>query len=304
MNTQVIQTPRQILAPDASKTMLLLEQILRPIIKLFMLTFRVTYPAMDRVIKSLFIDIALEEAAKQDPTTEPSMGTLAYFTGISPHLCRQTFDELVERDRPPGYVDQTDVCPEAKVLGIWARDPMWQDDDGEPMLLPTSGKYNSRTLQTLVRKHVDNIAYGQVVDALIDAGCVTFVRHKGKRCLKMKRPFFTPGGGEGRTDDLLTHTARSIRHLLQTFTFNLENPQLAPTNNLFQQERYIRCLHPDDVPEFRSRMKDLLRRQVEESVPRLEGFENGPETKESIHAGVGYYYFEDRGWGRYETLSA
>ncbi|MEM1089138.1 MAG: hypothetical protein AAGI67_02045 [Pseudomonadota bacterium] len=303
MSTQTIQTPHSTLAPDASKTMLLLEQILRPIIKLFMLTFRVTYPAMDRVIKSLFIDIALEEAAKQDPKSEPSMGTLAYFTGISPHLCRQVVDELVERERPPGYVDQTDVCPEAKVLGIWSSDPMWLDDDGEPMLLPTSGKYNSRTLQTLVRKHVDNIAYGQVVDALIDAGCVSFVRHRGKRCLKMKRRFFTPGG-EGRTDDLLLHTARSIRHLLQTFTYNLENPLLAPTNNLFQQERYIRCLNVKDIPEFRARMKDLLREQVEASVSPLEEFERGPETKESVHAGVGYYYFEDHGWGRYETLTA
>ena len=302
MNTQVLQTPQSVLDQDASKTMLLLEQILRPIIKVFMLTFRVTYPAMDRVIRSLYIDIALEEAAKQDPKNEPSMGTLAYFTGISPHLCRQTFDELVQRERPPGHVDAAEVCPEAKVLNIWSTDPMWRDDDGEPMLLPTSGKYNSRTLQTLVRKHVDNIAYGQVVDALIDAGCVTFVRHNGKRCLKMKKAHFTPV--DGQTDQLLSASAQSIRHLLQTFTFNLENPHLAPRNNSFQQERYLRCLRPEQLPEFRAAMKNLLRTQVEECIPPLEQFELGPETKESIHAGVGYYYFEDTGWSRYETLTA
>ncbi len=302
MSTQILQTPQSSLGPDASATMLLLEQILRPIIKLFMLTFRVTYPAMDRVIKSLFIDIALEEAAKQDPKSEPSMGTLAYFTGISPHLCRQTFDELVERERPPGYVDTSEVCPESKVLDIWANDPMWQDDDGNPMLLPTSGKYNSRTLQTLVRKHVDNIAYGQVVDSLIDAGCVTFVRHNGKRCLKMKKEAFIPV--DGQTDQLLMASAQSIRHLLQTFIFNLENPDLAPKNNFFQQERYLRCVRPDQLPALRASMKDLLRKQADDCIAPLEQFEDGPETNESIHAGVGYYYFEDSGWGRYETLTA
>ena len=93
--------------------------------------------------------------------------------------------------------------------------------------------------------------------------------------------------------DLLAKATKALRHVVQTLSRNLD-PTISVETRFVQQERWTRRLRPKDVQEFRSRMLEWVREKVAESEGIIEPFEKDPfATEEHVHAGCGFYYFEE-----------
>ena len=92
--------------------------------------------------------------------------------------------------------------------------------------------------------------------------------------------------------------ARCMRHLMQTAEYNLCVAE-DRSSKLLQYEVWTARLNSDDdVQQFRSTAKEISKELVDMTVKQLTQAEEdlglGAQTAESVHAGIGLYYFEDR----------
>ena len=263
-----------------------LEQILKPIVRLF-LNRRVTFPALTEMAKKIYIDLAHEQAIKNDPRKRVTISGLSIATGIDPASIKAHLNRSHEE------IEQAaSLSPEAAVLAGWADDPMFHTgDDGEssPMDLPIYG--SGRTFQTLVRRSTSsNVGYAEMLDKLLDSGNVS-ISDDGKRAVFRNRDYVTCNRS---VRDMMQVTSQSIEHFLTTFNRNLSVAETGDEERFtfFQQERWTRKLSPARVDEFRSEARSMLKRQSKYSETKLSPFEDNVARSDHIEAGVGYYYFE------------
>lgn len=264
-----------------------LEQILRPIVRLF-LNRRVTFPALTEMAKKIYIDLAHEQAIKNDPRKRVTISGLSIATGIDPasikaHLNR-AHDEIEQA---------ASLSPEAAVLAAWAEDPMFRKEDGAgqsaPISLPIYGP--GRTFQTLVRRSTSsNVGYAEMLDKLLASGNVN-VTDDGKKAVLHDRDYVTCSAS---VRDMMQVTSQSIEHFLTTFNRNLSIAESGDEERFtfFQQERWTRKLAATSVDDFRREARSMLKRQSKYSESKLSPFEDGVSRSDHIEAGVGYYYFE------------
>lgn len=264
-----------------------LEQILRPIVRLF-LNRRVTFPALTEMAKKIYIDLAHEQAIKNDPRKRVTISGLSIATGIDPasikaHLNR-AHDEIEQA---------ASLSPEAAVLEAWADDPMFhgqeQEAPGRPVELPIYG--SGRTFQTLVRRSTSsNVGYAEMLDKLLDSGNVA-VTSDGKRVVFKNRDYITCSTS---VRDMMQITSLSIEHFLTTFNRNLAVAESGDEERFtfLQREIWTRRLPAPMLAEFRKEMRSMLKRQSKYSERKITPFEDSVPTSEHIEAGVGYYYFE------------
>ena len=102
----------------------------------------------------------------------------------------------------------------------------------------------------------------------------------------------------------LRMAARCARHFQQSLINNLSSEIENSDQSWPQQEVWTTRLSPSQVTEFREVVHQFVREKKKETFDFLEelesGMEMGPQNDESIHAGVGLYYFEDKTWPIYE----
>lgn len=262
-----------------------LEQILRPIVRLF-LSRRVAFPAFMEMAKKIYIDLAHEEAIKNDPRRRVTISGLAIATGIDPPSIKS------QLSIDPDVIPQApSLSPESAVLESWAEDLLYRVDptDAEIMDLPIYG--SGRTFQTLVRRSTSaNVGYAEILDKLIESGNVEI--GEGGRSVVLRNRFYSTCNSS--TKNMMQSTSQCIEHFLSAFNRNLTVADAGDEERFtfFQQERWTRKLPPEVMGEFREEMRAMLRRQMKYSESKLTPFEDPVSTDSHLHAGVGYYYFE------------
>lgn len=261
-----------------------LEQILRPIVRLF-LSRRVAFPAFMEMAKKIYLDLAHEEAIKNDPRKRVTISGLAIATGIDPTSIKAHMEPALEVGGTPS------LSPEAAVLAEWADDPIYRESaaDEEVMGLPIYG--SGRTFQTLVRRSTSaNVGYAEILDKLIESGNVE-IADGGRKVLLQNRWYSTCNSS---VKNMMQETALGIEHFLTTFNRNVSLAEKGDEERFtfFQQERWTRKLPPETLHQFRDELRAMLRRQTKYSESKIAPFEDPVETDNHIQAGVGYYYFE------------
>lgn len=264
-----------------------LEQILKPIVRLF-LKRRVTFPALAEMAKKVYVDLAHEEAIKNDPRKRITISGLSIATGIDPASIKAHLNRGHEEIEAAAS-----LSPESAVLAAWHGDPMFHKNGGAgagtPIELPIYG--SGRSFQTLVRRSTSsNVGYAEMLDKLLDSGNVA-ISDDGKRVIFKDRWYVTCSKN---VQAMMQVTSKSIEHFLTTFNRNLAVAESGDEERFtfLQREIWTRKLPQPRVDDFRAEMKSMLSRQSKYSESKISPFEDSVPKSEHVEAGVGYYYFE------------
>ncbi len=268
--------------PDSGWLLLCLEQVLTPIVRLF-LNQRVGFGAFTEVVRRIYIQQAKEEAIRSNPRQPVTVSEVAWTTGID---SKTVAKYLNEPESPPA----PQLSPESMVLSEWAENPTYLDQEsGKPLELPVRG--NGLTFATLVRRTQRNVSYGPVLDALIASGNVR-MSADGRSVQLIERWYAPYRNTLGAIHNTMSAACRCLSHFVDTLNHNVDEVSIGRSDTFYQQERYTRKLTPEQADDFRRQCMDLLRKQTQDSVDVMTPFEAPVQTADHLVAGVGYYYFE------------
>ncbi len=277
-------------------------EFMKPILKL-LVSYRITYPAIDAAIKEALVELAIEAGSDKE---EPEDGKLrsipfahiAAYSGLSVHHIRQVVGKVQQRTDAKGVreFEQSQLSPEGKLLEIWCSHEAFTDEDGSPKVLDVRGAVRA-TFQRLVSIALSNASYERLLDSLISAGNVeTFHDSEGVLCVRMLSSRFMPNTKDRARS--LQVVARSIRHLMQTAEYNLTMSENRDDKRLQYEAWTARINSEEELERFRELCGNVSKRVLQETLKELMAVEEsmglGPQTAESTHAGIGLYYFEDR----------
>jgi len=266
-----------------------LENIFRPIVRL-LFNRRIGYPTVMAVLRRLYVEQAYEAAAAENPFKQPTVSSVSVSSGVDVREVKQELDVLRERsDSSEDLAWLPTSCAESKILEHWAQKPPFVDDAGKPVELGGFGP--GLTFERLVKRVCGNVGPAEIRDRLYKAGCIEIIPEgaAGEYRLRLVQPYYTATSAEEMS--IMEIASGTLRHLANTLAHNLA-PNI--TQSFVQQERWTRRLRRGDVAEFRDRMSEWVRSRITESESVMETFEIDPfDQDDHIHAGIGFYYFEE-----------
>lgn len=285
MNAKVANDHQQ----DTEWILRLLENIFRPIVRLLYQN-GIGFQAVKATVKRLYVDVAYNAAADKSPFKEPAISSIALNTGLDPKDVKAELESLRKDNDEKDISWLPDASPEAAVLEWWVEKAPFVDASGKPLDLPVFG--SGVTFERLVKRICGNIGPAEIRDRLYEAGCIEIVRGNratDSRKLRLVKRYYTSSARM----DLLAEATKTLRHVVLTLSRNL-NPSIESEDKFTQQERWTKRLRHKDVKEFRAKMLEWVREKVTESESIIEPFEKDPfDTDEHVHAGCGFYYFEE-----------
>ncbi|HRQ63648.1 MAG TPA: DUF6502 family protein [Xanthomonadaceae bacterium] len=246
-----------------------LKQILRPVVRL-MLRNGLSFQAFAEVAKSVFVEVA--EAPDVTGPFKPTKARIALLTGMTRPDVRRVMergDDLPEVER---------MSRISAILGGWATDPLFLDEDGQPMPLPVTG--SGRSFETLVRRFGADLPKATVLDEMLLSGCV---EQRQGRLVLMSRTHRSVGDASriSYMGDAFGRFGGSVAHNV-----------LGDGEPRVQREVWSRAIPVERLPEVRAAVRELLSTQIDEAIRVLDQQERLPVLPHHRTAGVGYYYFE------------
>lgn len=266
-----------------------LKEWIAPVVRVFA-DQRVTAPAFLDAVKEAFV----EEAQRNGATTVSEIATYCGLSGYEVRKIQKNTSQSVESEVIKA------LNPENKVLEIWRTASFFVDENGEPKKLPVRGK--GATFERLVRHALGNVSYDPILATFESEGVIEMeLVDRRTRVVALKKLHYYP---KTNTRRRLRMAARCARHFQQSLINNLSSEIENSDQSWPQQEVWTTRLSPSQVTEFREVVHQFVREKKKETFDFLEelesGMEMGPQNDESIHAGVGLYYFEDKTWPIYE----
>lgn len=143
----------------------ILWRVLRPLVRA-LIAHGVTAPALYRMIKRIYVDVARQEFGLDGKT--PTDSRVAMLTGVHRRDIRMLREGSVEE---AGQVRQK-VTTLASVLGRWLADPETTDERGRPISLPRTAT-EGPSFETLVQAVSLDIRPRTVLDELLRQGLVS-----------------------------------------------------------------------------------------------------------------------------------
>ena len=180
--------------------------------------------------------------------------------------------------------------PENTLIDIWNSDETFQDSiSGEPAILPIEGK--GRTFQSLVLRAIGrNITIKTVLDRLLEGGTVQIVHGDIPRVELVSR-FYNP-----ISSDHAKSTEVGLLESSRVLDAVIHNTKCDKENRVPQQGRWTYRLDPAKYTDFRTEVRQLLERQIEEGDALLEKFEEPQKQPGQLTVGIGWYQ-----WGDHDT---
>lgn len=189
-----------------------IRRMLRPVVRQ-LVAYGVTYPALDQMIRELYVETAERDFALPHKRLTDSRAAL--MTGLN----RKEIARL--RNRPtedaPVEVEDTAVT---RVIGRWMGGPPFSDSRGRPRALPyEDNRKRTATFARLVKERGIDVPVRSVLDELIRTG-VAEVDDSG--IVHLTQEANVPAGDlEGK----LTLLASDPGELFTTIVHNVENPE-------------------------------------------------------------------------------
>lgn len=245
------------------------KQMLRPIVRL-LLRNGITFQVFAEVAKTVFVEVA-----EQSDVTGPFKATksrVALLTGLT----RPEVKRVLERGE--ALPEQVRYSRIPAIIGGWATDPLFLDDAGQPLPLLPNG--SGRTFETLVRRFGADVPKATVLDELLLNGCVEW---RDSRLVLVNRQHRNVGD-----PNRYSYVGDAYRRFGGTMIHNVlrEDPPF------LQREAWSRAIPADRLPEVREAIRDLLSKQMDETMGLLDKKEQLPALPHHRTTGVGYYYFE------------
>ena len=141
-----------------------LRSLLRPLVKA-MIAHGITLPALTRMLKEIFVEVAESEFALEDrPSTDSRISML---TGVH----RKDVRTLRSADRSGTGEMGSRVSAFTSVIGRWLADPALTDSDGRPVALPRQAR-SGPSFEALAASVSNDIRPRTILDELLRQGVV------------------------------------------------------------------------------------------------------------------------------------
>lgn len=259
-------------------------RILRPLVRL-LLRNGVPYGTFADLAKRTYVEVATEEFGI--PGRKQTRSRVSILTGLSRK-------EVLRVTRLPRE-DDTEAADRynraARVISGWVRDPRYRDAGGKPESLPL--EEGAATFSGLVRQYSGDVPARAILDELIRVGAAEKTETGTVRLLARA---YIPATGEEEKIGIL---GTDVSALVATIDHNLR----AGKGEAFFQRKTMY----DNIPE---EAVEGLRREI---AARAESFLEEADRTLAEHdrdvnpavtgtgrrrAGLGIFWFEDRGEGR------
>lgn len=253
-------------------------KLLRPLVRL-LLSSGISYHVFSDLVRWVYVDVAFKEFGI--PRRKQTSSRVSVITGLSRKEVQKLrdLDIPVDEDTPGRYNRAT------RVISGWIRDPLFSDNDNNPLELPLDGV---ASFSSLVKKYSGDMPVRAVLDELLNVGAVE-LREDGR--VKLMTRAYLPGADKTAKLEIL---GTDVADLISTINHNLE-----PTNRLLHFQRKVSY---DNIPE--EFLEQFKRVSSEESQALLEKLDKwlairdrdvNPDLKGRgrKRVGLGIYYFEE-----------
>ena len=189
-----------------------IRRMLRPVVRQ-LVSYGVTYPALDQMIRELYVETAEKDFALTHKRQTDSR--VALMTGLN----RKEIARLRRTERgddKPLEVEDTVIT---RVIGRWMGGPPFSDARGRPRPLPYESTHRrAATFSRLVRERSVDLPVRSVLDELLRTGVIELDE---EGVVHLKQEANVPAGDlEGK----LTLLASDPGEVFSTIVHNVENP--------------------------------------------------------------------------------
>lgn len=254
---------------------------LSPIIRLLVKN-KVEFKTFLNLCRELYVKEAETFINETSKDKRGKISSIAYQTGLD----RREVSTILKTPKPIECVTEQNRSREGYILDQWSSDPMFCDDDGNPLPLKRSG--NGLSFETLVQRFGKNISHGPILEALLDAKCIelsgSLVKYKNKNYIPAQQ----------LKDDKIKIVAKSINRLSSTIEHNLSDKD----DLFFQRNLYSIRISEKHLEHFKQEVMDLLKNHYDKKlIPEFERIESKYETnikaRQSLPIGLGLFFFND-----------
>lgn len=250
--------------------------LLRPLARV-LLNHGMSYGSFGELSRKAFVEEAyelLERSGKR-----PTVSSVSAMTGLS--------RKEVKRLREDFALDSEDSAQRysraIRVISGWISDPQFQDDQGEPAILPLEGE--TKSFATLVKSYSGDIPPAAMLSLLERSQNVVNVEGH----IELKERAYIPMSTPLEKIHIL---GADVSELIATIGHNLEAD---PTERLFQRKVSNVSIRVEDIPEFRELSNFKSQQLLEEYHAWLSDHQVSEDEENTDKAGyvaVGIYYVE------------
>jgi len=263
--------------PDSAQQALTraLLTLLKPLVRI-LLRNGIAYGSFAELAKKTYVDVAFEAFAP--PGKKQTVSRASAVTGLT----RKETKRLHELDRPdPGSSEQR-YNRAVRVISGWLNDARFQDESGQPVVLPVDG--GDVSFAALVKKYSGDITTQAMLAVLLAASSV----EKTDSGVKLVQHAYLPGGDPS---DKLTILGTDTGELIATIDHNLV---AAATERRFQRKVSNHRTRADALPAFRALSAEKSQALLEELDAWLAAHEIDASEDDSAghYVSLGIYFFE------------
>ncbi|CAA6820624.1 MAG: Unknown protein [uncultured Thiotrichaceae bacterium] len=213
------------LAPTKA-VIIAIRKILRGLVR-FALNFRMAYPQMAELLKSVYVEVAEDEFSL--PKKVQTDSRLSLLTGIYRKDIKRIREQRKDDDEMPFSVNVG-----GKLVSRWTSVKEYQDEQGNPRQLPlksTSGVSFAKLVKDICKQ---DIRPNVILDEWLDLGVISLVN---KDFVKLNQQAFIPSKGNDEKVFFLGH--------------NLSDHLSAATHNVIGEQPpfFERCVYYDGLSE-------------------------------------------------------
>jgi hypothetical protein len=254
-------------------------RILRPLVRI-LLRNGVSYGTFADLAKWVYIDVSRKEFGIED--RKQSTSRVSILTGLS----RKEVTRVSNLQRPSDQGNAERYNRAARVIASWLREPDFLGGDGQPAILPMSGR--GATFSELVRRFSGDVPARAIRDEMIRVGALEQLKDGRVRLLARA---YIPKTSE---IDKIHILGTDVNHLISTIDHNMRPDIPEP---FFQRKVSYDNLPQEVLPQFRrltvrkaqtllENMDRWLARHDRDTNPTVPGTDRN-------RAGIGIYYFEE-----------
>ncbi len=263
-------------APHSSLTHALY-RVLKPLVRL-LLRHGVPYSVFADIARHLYVDVAKNEFSLDNRKT--SVSRVAILTGIN----RRDVKKLEDQPNPLAHNELREYNRAARVVGGWARDAQYRDQDGQPRSLAFEG---ATSFSELVKRHGGDVPARAMLDELQRAGVIQQDAHG---MLSLISRDYLPQNAEEKMRIASTVAC----DLLTTLDYNLplENQDKRPQRSLCYTN-----IPQEALPELRRRSREQLQEFLQQTNHWFAQADR--DVNEQLQgtgrfrAGISLFYFEE-----------
>jgi len=256
--------------------------ILRPLVRQ-LIAHGVTYPAFNRLVKEVYIDVGTRYFAL--PFKKQTDSRVALVTGITRKEIGQ-----IRRGQAPPLIESAhlDYGLASRVVGHWVAETRYQHRGGEPRLLPYEAPPGEPSFVSLVNEIGGDIPPRAVLDELIRVGAVALSPH-GE--VQLREQAYIPARG---TEEKLAILGSDASELISAITHNIDSPR---EEAFLQRKVWYDNIGSEALPELRQKVRQAGTTFVHDVNSILASYDRdrNPDAPKGTRKRtvVGVYYLEE-----------